>query len=129
MNKKLLIGIAIVIIAIIICVGTTIIPKSNAPEVYELTDHFDFNLEPKINYDNKTKKLDFSQNITTNDNKTYEDIVIQVSFYKNNNLIDSKNITADNNENGTFNINFTTDLKEMPNSFNYDVVNATEIIN
>ena len=97
------------------------------PESSELTDLFDYSIEPTTSWNDDKKEYSFSQSISSIDGKDYNNIEIKVNFYKNNNLLDSYDSKIDSTKNGKFNLNFTKELSEEPDAFYYDVISAAEV--
>ena len=59
--------------------------------------------------------------------KDYKNIDIKVNFYKGNNLLGSYDSKIDHTKDGKCTLKFTKGLKEEPDTFYYDVMNATEV--
>ena len=123
--------ITIIIIAVIMAVvaigaflgfANTFIPESS-----ELTDLFDYSIQPTTNWNPEKGEYSFNQSISSVDGKDYRNIDIKVNFYKDNNLLDSYESKINNTEEGRFNLNFTKKLSQEPDAFYYDVISATEV--
>ena len=127
MDKKLSMAIIIAIIAVLAIGAFFALNNSFIPESSELTDLFDYSIEPVTNWNNDKKEFSFSQSISSIDGKDYKNIDIKVNFYKNNNLLDSYDSKIDSTKDGKFNLNFTKELSEEPDAFYYDVISATEV--
>ena len=129
MDKNLKITIVIGIIIAIAVIGLALINESNnaKTQVSPLTDIFDYSSMPITTWDNNTKTYTFDQNISSVNGKDYKDITMSIIFYKDNVKINNytENIAA--TENGTFNLNFSTNLQDEPDEFYYDVQKATEV--
>ena len=127
MDKKLSMAIIIAIIAVLAIGAFFALNNSFIPESSELTDLFDYSIEPITSWNSDKKEYSFSQSISSVDGKDYKDIDIKVNFYKNNNLLDSYDSKIDSTKDGKFNLNFTKELSEEPDAFYYDVISATEV--
>ena len=126
MDKRstiVIIGIIVAVVAIGAYLGfaNTFIPESS-----ELTDLFDYSIQPTTDWNADEKEYSFSQSISSVDGKDYNDIEIKVNFYKDNNLLDSYDTRIDSTVEGKFNLNFTKKLSQEPDAFYYDVISATE---
>ena len=127
MDKKYTISISIIII-IAVAFGVFLAwNNSSIPDSSELTDLFDYSIEPTTSWNDNKKEYSFRQSIRSIDGKDYKNIEIKVNFYKNNKLLDSYDSEIDKTKNGKFNLNFTKELSEEPDAFYYDVINATEV--
>ena len=127
MNKKYAVAILAIIIAVIAIGGFLALNNSLIPESSELTDLFDYSIEPTTSWSDDKKEYSFSQSIKSVNGKEYKDIDIKVNFYKGNELIGSHNSKIESTKNGHFNLNFTEKLSEEPDSFYYDVASASEV--
>ena len=127
MDKKLSMAIIIAIIAVLAIGAFFALNNSFIPESSELTDLFDYSIEPITSWNSDKKEFSFSQSISSIDGKDYKNIDIKVNFYKNNNLLDSYDSKIDSTKDGKFNLNFTKELSEEPDAFYYDVISATEV--
>ena len=127
MDKKYTIAIVAIIIAAIAIGGFLALHNLLIPESSELTDLFDYSIEPTTSWNDDKKEYSFSQIISSIDGKDYNNIEIKVNFYKNNNLLDSYDSKIDSTKNGKFNLNFTKELSEEPDAFYYDVISAAEV--
>ena len=127
MDKKLLIAIIIAIMAVLAIGAFFALNNSFIPESSELTELFDYSIEPDTSWNSDKKEYSFSQSIRSIDGKDYKNIDIKVNFYKNNNLLDSYDSKIDSTKDGKFNLNFTKELSEEPDAFYYDVISATEV--
>ena len=92
-----------------------------------MTDLFDYSIEPTTSWNAEKKEYSFSQSIRSVNGKDYKNIDIKVNFYKGNDLLGSYDSKIDSTKDGKFNLKFTKELKEEPDAFYYDVVNATEV--
>ena len=97
------------------------------PESSQMTDLFDYSIEPTTSWNAEKNEYSFSQSIMSVNGKDYKNIDIKVNFYKGNNLLGSYDSKIDSTKDGKFNLKFTKGLKEEPDTFYYDVVNATEV--
>ena len=127
MDKKLSMAIIIAIIAVLAIGAFFALNNSFIPESSELTDLFDYSIEPITSWVSDKIEYSFSQSISSVDGKDYKNIDIKVNFYKNNNLLDSYDSKIDSTKDGKFNLNFTKELSEEPDAFYYDVISATEV--
>lgn len=126
MDKKLSI-VMIVVIASVVAIGAILaLNNSFIPESSELTDLFDYSIEPTTNWNEDKKEYSFSQSIKSVNGKDYKDVEIKINFYKDNKLLDSYDSKIDSTEAGKFNLNFSAKLPEEPDAFYYDVISATE---
>ena len=117
----------VAIIAVLAIGGFLAFNNFSIPESSELTDLFDYSIEPSTNWNADKKEYSFSQSISSVNGKDYKDIDIKVNFYKGNNLLDSYESKIDSTKNGKFNLKFNKKLPEEPDAFYYDVINATEV--
>ena len=127
MDKKITIAIIAIIVAVVAIgayfgLANTFIPKSSP-----MTDLFDYSIEPTTSWNAEKKEYSFSQSIQSVNGKDYKNIDIKVNFYKGNNLLGSYDSKIDHTKDGKFTLKFTKGLKEEPDAFYYDVVNATEV--
>ena len=113
---------AVVAIGAFLGFANTFIPESS-----ELTDLFDYSIQPTTNWNPEKGEYSFNQSISSVDGKDYRNIDIKVNFYKDNNLLDSYESKINNTEEGRFNLNFTKKLSQEPDAFYYDVISATEV--
>ena len=127
MNKKYTVAIVAIIIAVIAIGGFLALNNSLIPESSELTDLFDYSIEPTTSWSDDKKEYSFSQSIKSVNGKEYKDIDIKVNFYKGNELIGSHKSKIESTKNGHFNLNFTEKRSEEPYSFYYDVASASEV--
>ena len=127
MNKKYTVAIVAIIIAVIAIGGFLALNNSLIPESSELTDLFDYSIEPTTSWSDDKKEYSFSQSIKSVNGKEYKDIDIKVNFYKGNDLLDSYDSKIDSTKDGKFELKFTKELSEEPDAFYYDVVSATEV--
>lgn len=129
MDKNLKITIVIGIIIAIAVIGLALINESNnaKTQVSPLTDSFDYSSMPITTWDNNTKTYTFDQNISSVNGKDYKDITMSIIFYKDNVKINNYTKNIAETENGTFNLNFSTNLQDEPDEFYYDVQKATEV--
>ena len=127
MDRKVLIGITIVIVAVL-CVGAYMYfgTGNSMKEVSPLTESFDFSVEPINNWDENNKELTFKQDVKSINGKDYKNIKMNIEFYKEGKLIDTQEINVNNTTNGKFHIEFTKKLQEEPEEFYYNVIEATE---
>lgn len=127
MDKKITIVIIAVIMAVVAIGAFLGFANTFIPESSELTDLFDYSIQPTTNWNPEKKEYSFNQSISSVDGKDYNNIDIKVNFYKDNNLLDSYESKINNTEEGRFNLNFTKKLSQEPDAFYYDVVSATEV--
>lgn len=127
MDKKYTIVIIAVIIAVLAIGAYLAFSNDSIPESSELTDLFDYSIEPNTSWNEDKKEYSFAQTISSVDGKDYKNIDIKVKFYKENNLLDSYESKINSTKDGNFNLNFTKKLSEEPDAFYYDVINATEV--
>ncbi len=73
------------------------------------------------------KIYSFNQNISSVNGEEYNTINLKVIFYKDNEKLGSHIYLIDKTENGKFNLNFTKELPEEPDSVYYDVLSFTEV--
>ena len=118
---RIAIIIAVVAIGAFLGFANTFIPESS-----ELTDLFDYSIQPTTNWNADKKEYSFSQSISSVNGKEYKNIEIKVNFYKDNNLLDSFDSKINSTKDGKFNLNFTKELSQEPDAFYYDVISATE---
>lgn len=76
---------------------------------------------------NNSKEYKVVQKLDTVDDINYENITFSFDFYKNNKVFDSQKIIINNTTNGQCTINFTKKLSEEPDSFGFEILNATKI--
>ena len=126
MDKKYIVMIAI-IIAVLAIGAFLVINNSSIPESSEMTDLFDYSIEPDTSWNEDENEYSFSQSISSVNGKDYKNIDIKVNFYKDNKLLDSYESKINRTENGKFNLKFTKKLSEEPDAFYYDVISATEV--
>ena len=127
MDKKITIAIIAIIVAVVAIGAYFGLANTFIPESSPLTDLFDYSIEPTTSWNGEKKEYSFSQSIKSVNGNDYKNIDIKVNFYKGNNLLGSYDSKIDSTENGKFTLKFTKELKEEPDAFYYDVVNATEV--
>ena len=127
MDKKITIAIIAIIVAVVAIGAYFGLANTFIPESSPLTDLFDYSIEPTTSWNAEKKEYSFSQSIRSVNGKDYKNIDIKVNFYKGNNLLGSYDSKIDSTKDGKFNLKFTKELKEEPDAFYYDVVNATEV--
>ena len=127
MDKKITIAIIAIIVAVVAIGAYLGLSNTVIPESSQMTDLFDYSIEPTTSWNAEKKEYSFSQSIRSVNGKDYKNIDIKVNFYKGNNLLGSYDSKIDSTKDGKFNLKFTKGLKEEPDAFYYDVVNATEV--
>lgn len=127
MDKRITIAIIAIIVAVVAIGAYLGFANTFIPESSELTDLFDYSIQPTTNWNADKKEYSFSQSISTIDGKDYRNIEIKVNFYKDNNLLDCYDSKIDSTKEGKFNLNFTKELPQEPDAFYYDVISATEV--
>ena len=127
MDKKITIAIIAIIVAVVAIGAYLGLSNTFIPESSKMTDLFDYSIEPTTSWNAEKKEYSFSQSIRSVNGKDYKNIDIKVNFYKGNNLLGSYDSKIDSTKDGKFNLKFTKELKEEPDAFYYDVVNATEV--
>ena len=127
MDKKITITIIAIIVAVVAIGAYLGFANNSIPESSQMTDLFDYSIEPTTSWNAEKKEYSFSQSIKSVNGKNYKNIDIKVNFYKGNNLLGSYDSKIDSTKDGKFNLKFTKELKEEPDTFYYDVVNATEV--
>lgn len=127
MDKKITIAIIAIIVAVVAIGAYLGLSNTFIPESSQMTDLFDYSIEPTTSWNAEKKEYSFSQSIRSVNGKDYKNIDIKVNFYKGNNLLGSYDSKIDSTKDGKFTLKFTKGLKEEPDTFYYDVVNATEV--
>lgn len=127
MDKRITIAIIVIIVAVVAIGAYFGLANTFIPESSPLTELFDYSIEPTTSWNGEKKEYSFSQSIKSVNGNDYKNIDIKVNFYKGNNLLGSYDSKIDSTENGKFTLKFTKELKEEPDAFYYDVVNATEV--
>ena len=127
MDKKITITIIAIIVAVVAIGAYLGFANNSIPESSQMTDLFDYSIEPTTSWNAEKKEYSFSQSIRSVNGKDYKNIDIKVNFYKGNDLLGSYDSKIDSTKDGKFNLKFTKELKEEPDAFYYDVVNATEV--
>ena len=127
MDKKITIAIIAIIVAVVAIGAYLGLSNTSIPESSQMTDLFDYSIEPTTSWNAEKKEYSFSQSIRSVNGKDYKNIDIKVNFYKGNDLLGSYDSKIDSTKDGKFNLKFTKGLKEEPDTFYYDVVNATEV--
>ena len=126
MDKRITAVIIAIIIAVVAIGAFLGFANTFIPESSELTDLFDYSIQPTTNWNADKKEYSFSQSISSVNGKEYKNIEIKVNFYKDNNLLDSFDSKINSTKDGKFNLNFTKELSQEPDAFYYDVISATE---
>lgn len=126
MDKRITAVIIAIIIAVVAIGAFLGFANTFIPESSELTDLFDYSIQPTTNWNADKKEYSFSQSISSVNGKEYKNIEIKVNFYKDNNLLDSFDSKINSTKDGKFNLNFTKELSQEPDTFYYDVISATE---
>ena len=127
MDKKITIAIIAIIVAVVAIGAYLGLSNTFILESSKMTDLFDYSIEPTTSWNAEKKEYSFSQSIRSVNGKDYKNIDIKVNFYKGNNLLGSYDSKIDSTKDGKFNLKFTKGLKDEPETFYYDVVNATEV--
>ena len=127
MDKKITITIIAIIVAVVAIGAYLGFANNSIPESSQMTDLFDYSIEPTTSWNAEKNEYSFSQSIMSVNGKDYKNIDIKVNFYKGNNLLGSYDSKIDSTKDGKFTLKFTKELKEEPDTFYYDVVNATEV--
>ena len=127
MDKKFTILISIAIIAVVAIGVYLAFAEEYIPESSQLSDLFDYSIEPTTNWDENKKEYSFSQTIKSVNGKDYKDIGIRINFYKSNEFIGSYDSKIDTTKDGKFNLKFSKKFSEEPDAFYYDVTSATEV--
>lgn len=127
MDKKITIAIIAIIVAVVAIGAYLGLSNTFIPESSQMTDLFDYSIESTTSWNAEKKEYSFSQSIRSVNGKDYKNIDIKVNFYKGNNLLGSYDSKIDSTKDGKFTLKFTKGLKEEPDTFYYDVVNATEV--
>ena len=127
MDKRITIAIIVIIVAVVAIGAYFGLANTFIPESSPLTDLFDYSIEPTTSWNGEKKEYSFSQSIKSVNGNDYKNIDIKVNFYKGNDLLGSYDSKIDSTKDGKFNLKFTKELKEEPDAFYYDVVNATEV--
>ena len=127
MDRKITIVIIAVIVAVVAIGAYLGFANNSIPESSQMTDLFDYSIEPTTSWNANKNEYSFSQPISSVNGKDYKNIEIKVNFYKGNDLLGSYDSKIDQTKNGKFNLNFTKKLEEEPDAFYYDVVSATEV--
>ena len=127
MDKKITIAIIVIIVAVVAIGAYFGLSNTFIPESSQMTDLFDYSIEPTTSWNAEKKEYSFSQSIRSVNGKDYKNIDIKVNLYKGNNLLDSYDSKIDHTKDGKCTLKFTKGLKEEPDTFYYDVVNATEV--
>ena len=126
MDKKITITIIAIIVAVVAIGAYLGFANNSIPESSQMTDLFDYSIEPTTSWNAEKNEYSFSQSIMSVNGKDYKNIDIKVNFYKGNNLLGSYDSKIDSTKDGKFNLNFTEKLSEEPDAFYYDVINLRE---
>ena len=127
MDRKITIVIIAVIVAVVAIGAYLGFANNSIPESSQMTDLFDYSIEPTTSWNANKNEYSFSQPISSVNGKDYKNIEIKVNFYKGNDLLDSYDSKIDSTKDGKFELKFTKELSEEPDAFYYDVVSATEV--
>ena len=127
MDKKITIAIIAIIVAVVAIGAYLGLSNTAIPESSQMTDLFDYSIEPTTSWNAEKKEYSFSQSIRSVNGKDYKNIDIKVNFYKGNNLLDSNDSKIDNTKYRKFNLKYTKRLTKEPDTFYYDLVNTNEI--
>ena len=128
MDKRISAFIALIAV-IVIMIGGYVISSSNSVEsqISDITGSFDFSSEPVTSWDEDTHEYKFNQNVKTFDKKEFKDISMDILFYKNGKLLDTKTVDINQTKSGSFELDFNAKLDEEPDQFYYNVTSATEL--
>ncbi len=128
MDKRIIAFIALIAV-IVIMIGGYVISSSNSVEsqISDITGSFDFSSEPITSWDEDTHEYKFNQNVKTFDKKEFKDISMDILFYKNGKLLDTKTVDINQTKSGSFELDFNAKLDEEPDQFYYNVTSATEL--
>ena len=127
MDRKITIVIIAVIVAVVAIGAYLGFANNSIPESSQMTDLFDYSIEPTTSWNANKNEYSFSQPISSVNGKDYKNIEIKVNFYKGNDLLGSYDSKIDHTKDGKFTLKFNKEIKEEPDTFYYDVVNATEV--
>ena len=128
MDKRIIAFIALIAV-IVIMIGGYVISSSNSVEsqISDITGSFDFSSEPVTSWDEDTHEYKFNQNVKTFDKKEFKDISMDILFYKNGKLLDTKTVDINQTKSGSFELDFNAKLDEEPDQFYYNVTSATAL--
>ena len=128
MDKRIIAFIALIAV-IVIMIGGYVISSSNSVEsqISDITGSFDFSSEPVTSWDEDTHEYKFNQNVKTFDKKEFKDISMDILFYKNGKILDTKTVDINQTKSGSFELDFNAKLDEEPDQFYYNVTSATEL--
>ncbi len=128
MDKRIIAFIALIAV-IVIMIGGYVISSSNSVEsqISDITGSFEFSSEPVTSWDEDTHEYKFNQNVKTFDKKEFKDISMDILFYKNGKLLDTKTVDINQTKSGSFELDFNAKLDEEPDQFYYNVTSATEL--
>ena len=128
MDKRIIAFIALIAV-IVIMIGGYVISSSNSVEsqISDITGSFDFSSEPVTSWDEDTHEYKFNQNVKTFDKKEFKDISMDILFYKNGKLLDTKTVDINQTKSGSIELDFNAKLDEEPDQFYYNVTSATEL--
>ena len=128
MDKRIIAFIALIAV-IVMMIGGYVISSSNSVEsqISDITGSFDFSSEPVTSWDEDTHEYKFNQNVKTFDKKEFKDISMDILFYKNGKLLDTKTVDINQTKSGSFELDFNAKLDEEPDQFYYNVTSATEL--
>lgn len=128
MDKKSIAFIALIAV-VLIAIGGYVLSNTNSIEsqISDITASFDFSSEPVTSWDAGTQEYKFKQNVKTFDNKEFKDISMDILFYKDGDLLDTKTVDIDKTNGGAFELDFNVKLDKEPDAFYYNVTHATEL--
>ena len=107
MDKKITIAIIAIIVAVVAIGAYLGLANTFIPESSQMTDLFDYSIEPTTSWNAEKKEYSFSQSIRSVNGKDYKNIDIKVNFYKGNNLLGSYDSKIDSTKDGKFTLKFT----------------------
>ena len=89
MDRKITIVIIAVIVAVVAIGAYLGFANNSIPESSQMTDLFDYSIEPTTSWNANKNEYSFSQPISSVNGKDYKNIEIKVNFYKGNDLLGS----------------------------------------
>ena len=84
MDKKITIAIIAIIVAVVAIGAYLGLANTFIPESSQMTDLFDYSIEPITSWNAEKNEYSFSQSIRSVNGKDYKNIDIKVNFYKGN---------------------------------------------
>lgn len=118
MDKRLIVGIVIVILILIVA-GFAVM-NSNDDKII-INGNFNLVGDSQIDWNDTTHEYKVFQNFASNDDRSYDTLKVTLAFYKDGNLIGANDTVVTGDSFKDFSVNTTTKLPQKPDGFTFDI--------